>query len=132
MRAEQAERMSRHDNERLLLRQLLQVFFNQAILHPVLADLSRFAVGDKLIRIEGNVKIQIIIDHDLHGLAFDTLALVFFNGLAMELALGAEAVAVNSAMNSQFFCKFLRHLTVMLLGNISKRISDCGFAITLA
>jgi len=45
----------------------LQVFHDELILHPVLADLAGLAISHELIRIKGDIKIQIVVDHHLQG-----------------------------------------------------------------
>ena len=46
MGVEQTQRMTGHDDEGLLIGQLLEVLLDQTVLHPVLADLSRLTIGN--------------------------------------------------------------------------------------
>ncbi|KAF5078551.1 hypothetical protein DSECCO2_139590 [anaerobic digester metagenome] len=80
---EQAQRVAAHDHQRLLICQDLQILFNQAVLHPVLADLPRFAIGHQLVGIQRHVEIEVILDHDLKRLTLGAVALVLLNGLAV-------------------------------------------------
>ena len=131
MRAEQAQGMAGHDHQRLLVGQNLQILFDEPVLHPVLADLARFPVGDQLIGVEGDVKIQIVVDHHLEGLGLHTVPLILVDGLAVNPSLGAEAIAIDPAMLFQLLCKFLRHPAVMLPGNVAQRVHDRQFLIRL-
>ena len=64
----------------------------------VLAHLTRFAVGYKLVGVQGHIEVQIVIDHNLEGFAFYAVTLIFVNGLAAQVAFGTETIAVNAAM----------------------------------
>ena len=134
---EQTQRMTGHDNERLLVGQLLKILLDETVLHPVLADLTGLAVGDQLVGIERNVKVKVVVDHDLNGTTLDALALVLVNGVTVQLALGTEAVAVDAAVLFQLPGKFLRHLSVMVGMDIAQgvlngkrlvRLGQMGFA----
>ncbi len=116
--------MPGHDHKGLLVGHNLEVFLDQPVLHPILADLTGLAVGYKLIGIERDVKVQIVVDHDLEGFGFDAVALVFVDGLAVQLALRTEAVAIDPAPLLQLQGKFLCHLSVVLLGDIAQGIGD--------
>ena len=121
---EQAQGMAGHDHQGLLIGQLLQILLDEPVLHPVLADLAGLAVGHQLIGIEGHIKVQVVVDHDLDGLAFHALALVLVDGLAGKLALRTEAVAVNSALLLQLLGKFLCHLRMVIGVNVAQRVFD--------
>ena len=75
--------MSRFDNKRLFTRQEFEVLFYQPVLHPVLTYLPGLAISDEFIRIESDIKTKIIVDHHLKGLAFNTVPLIFVDGLAL-------------------------------------------------
>ena len=124
MGVEQAQRMAGHDDEGLLVGEVFEVFLDEAVLHPVLADLAGLAVGHELIGIERYVKIQVVVDHDLNGAALDTFALVLVNGLAGKLALRAEAVAVDPAALLQLLRKFLSHLGVVIRVDVAQGVLD--------
>ena len=121
---EEAQRMTGHDDEGLLIGQLLEVLLDQTVLHPVLADLAGLTVGDELIGIESDVEVEVVVDHDLNGLALDALALVLVDGLAVELALGTEAVAVDTAVLFELLCKLLGHLLVMVGVDVTQSVLD--------
>ena len=73
------------DDEGLVVGEDLEVLLDQAVLHPVLADLAGLAVGGQLIGVEGDVEVEVVVDHDLDGPALDAGALVLVDGLAVEL-----------------------------------------------
>ena len=50
--------MPRVNDQNLVGLHLLQIAFDQAILHPVLKDLTRFPVSDQFVGIEGNVEVR--------------------------------------------------------------------------
>ena len=124
MRPEQPERVAGHDDQCLLVGHDLEIFADQTVLHPVLADLSGLAVGDKLIGIERDVEIQIVVDHHLKRPGFDAVSAVFVDGPAEKAALRAEAVAVNTAVLVQLLREFLRHLRVVVGMDITQRVAD--------
>ncbi len=68
--SKQPYRVPRFHNQGLLVGKLFQIFFNQPVLHPILADLTGFPVGNQLVRIERHLKIQVVIDHHLKGFSF--------------------------------------------------------------
>jgi len=121
---EETEGVTGHDDEGLLVGQLLEVLLDQAVLHPVLADLTGLTVGDELIGIESDVEVEVVVDHDLNGLALDALALVLVDGLAVELALGTEAVTVDTAVLFELLRKLLGHLLVMVGVNVTQSVLD--------
>ena len=121
---EQAQRMAGHDDQRLLVGQLLEVLLDEAVLHPVLADLTGLTVGDQLIGIERNVEVEVVVDHDLNGAALDALALVLVDGLAVELALGTEAIAVDAAVLLELGGELLGHLLVMVGVDVAQSVLD--------
>ena len=63
------------DDERLVAGEDFEVLFYQAVLHPVLAHLSRFTIGDEFVGIEGDVETEVVVDHHLKGLALDAACL---------------------------------------------------------
>ena len=111
---EEAQRMAGHDHQGLLVGQLLQILLDEAVLHPVLADLAGLAVGGELVGVQRHVKVQVVVDHDLDGPALNAFALIFINGLAVELARRTIAVAVNAAVLLQLLGELLGHLGVMV------------------
>ena len=121
---EEAQRMTGHDDEGLLIGQLLEVLLDQAVLHPVLADLTGLTVGDELIGIQSDIEVEVVVDHDLNGLALDALALVLVDGLAIELALGTEAVAIDTAVLFELLRKLLGHLLMMVGVDVTQSILD--------
>ena len=116
--------MAGHDDQRLLVGQLLKVLLDEAVLHPVLADLAGLTVGDELIGIQSDVEVEVVVDHDLNGAAFDALALVLVDGLAVELALGTEAIAVDAAVLLELGGELLGHLLVMVGVDVAQSVLD--------
>ena len=57
MGVEKAQGMAGHHHKGLLVGEDLQIFFQELVLHPVLAYLSGLAVGHKLIRIKGHIMV---------------------------------------------------------------------------
>ena len=91
-------------DQSLLVSHDLQVLLDQAVLHPVLADLAGLTVGDQLIGIQSDIEVQVVVDHHLEGLALGALALVLLDGLAVDAALGTVAVGRNSPKRSSVIC----------------------------
>ena len=128
----QTQRVTGFNDQRLVIGEHLEIFFDQTVLHPVLADLTGFTVGGQLVRIQGNVKVQVVVDHDLESLAFDAVAFVLVDWFAVQLSCRAEAVAIDSAVLLQLLCKFLCHLLMMVRMDVAQCVFDCqrfvGFA----
>ena len=122
MRTEKPERMSRLHDERLVLRHDLEILFDQLVLHPVLADLSRLAVGDEFVWIERHLKVKVVVDHHLEGPALDALALVLADRLSVELSLRTEAVAVDASVFLILLKELGGDLFMVLLGDIAERV----------
>src|SRR5699024_4492902 len=97
MRFEQSHRMSAHHDQCMMMSQLLQIFLNQLILHPILAYLSGLSISNQFIRIKGYFMIQIIIDHYLEGFSLNTFSLIFINRFSINPLLRHETVSVNAA-----------------------------------
>ena len=124
MRVEQAQRVTRHDHQGLLVGHDLQILLDQAVLHPVLANLAGLTVGHQLVGVQSHIKVQVVVDHDLEGLGLGAVALVLLDGLAVQLAGGAETVAVNPAMLLQLLGKLLGHLLVVIRMDVTQGILD--------
>ena len=124
MRAEESERMARLHYERLVLRDDFEIFLYKEVLHPVLADLPSLSVGDELVWIERHVEVEVVVDHYLEGFAFDALALVFVDGLAVELSFRTEAVAVDASVLLIFFEELGGEFFVVLLGDVAQSVLE--------
>ena len=124
MRSEQAQGMSAHHHKRLFPRQLFQIMLDQPVLHPILTDLPGFPISNQLIGVQGDFKIEVIIDHHLKCLALKAFSHIAFNRKASDAARGPEAVAVNASMLRKFPREFCRHHFMMLGGDIAQRVSN--------
>ncbi|KAF5038828.1 hypothetical protein DSECCO2_550230 [anaerobic digester metagenome] len=122
VRFKQAHRMTRHHDKRLFICQNLKILFDKLILHPVLADLAGFAIGDKLIRIKRHFVIQVVINHDLKGFALNAVAFVCIDGLSVDALLGHKAVAVDTPAGHQLLQKFRCQPLMKLLRDIAQGI----------
>ena len=131
VRAEDAERVTGLDDERLGVRELFQILLDQAVLHPVLADLAGLAVGHQLVGVQRHVEVQVVVDHDLDGPALDAIAFIFVNGFAVQLALRAEAVAVDPAAGHKLFHEFRRELLVEPFRNVAQRVLERDLHVVL-
>ena len=116
--------MTRLNDERLVRRDDFEILFNKEVLHPVLADLPGLSVGDELVGIERHVEVEVVVNHYLEGLAFDALALIFVDGLAVEFSFRTEAIAVDTSVLLIFLQEFRRELFVVLLRNVAQRILE--------
>ena len=76
VRFEEAERMSAVENERLFVGHHFEIFFDEAVLHPVLADLARFAVSYEFVRIKRCREVEVVVYHYLERFAFDAVSFV--------------------------------------------------------
>ena len=98
---EEPDRVAGGDHERLLARQHFEVTLDQPVLHPVLADLPGLAVGHELIGVERDLEVQVVVDHDLEGPAFDAAARVMVERAAGDRPRRPEAVAVDAAAGGE-------------------------------
>ena len=81
-----------------MVRHDFEVLFDEAVLHPVLADAARLAVRDELIGIKRDLEVQVVVDHDLERLSLNAVTFIFINRLAVDAACGAETIAVDAAV----------------------------------
>ena len=95
VRGKEAQGMTRDNHESLLLGERLQVFFDQAVLQPVLADAAGFTVGDQFIGVQGHLEIEIVVDHELKGFPGSAISPVLLDGPGVDSAGGTVAVGVN-------------------------------------
>ncbi len=119
---EQPQRMTGSHYQSLVLSEIFQVFFDQPVLHPVLANASGLSVGHQFIWVERHIKIQVIINHDLKCLAGQATAIVGIHGPGLDGAGRTEAVAVNPSPGHQFIQKLRSQNPVMGFRDIPKRI----------
>ena len=119
---EQAQGVTGHDHQGLLVRQDLQILLDQAILHPVLAHLTGLTVGNQFIGVQSHIKVQVVVDHNLNGAALNARTLVLIDGLAVQLTRRTEAV--NAAMLFQLLRKLLGHLLVVIGMDVTQRVLD--------
>ena len=119
------------NNESLVFGKLFKIFFDKAVLQPVLAGLTCFAVGNKFIGVKRNLEIKVVVNHDLKSLAFNAFALVFIDGFAVNPSLGTIAIGIDSAAGFEFFHEFGSKRFMEFLGNIAqcvaqRKLSLCG------
>ena len=121
-RFEKSERVARFHDQGLMVGHDFQVFLDQVVLHPVSADRSSFSIGNQFIRIKGDFKAQVVVNHDLHSLSCGTVSFILVNGLAVDAFFWTPAVAINPSASFQFFQKFRDHFLMESLWNIAKGI----------
>ncbi|MPM76282.1 hypothetical protein SDC9_123280 [bioreactor metagenome] len=119
---EQSDRVSRVENQGFIFIELFQIFLDQLILHPVLANRTCFSVGYQFIRVECHFKVKVIVNHDLEGFSFNTVGFVLIDGLSVQSLLWHVAIAVDFPLFFQFLIKFLGHCLMMLFRNVAQRI----------
>ncbi len=128
-RPEQSQRMTGLHHQGLVFGHNLEVFFDEPQLHPVLADAAGLSIGHQFVGVEGDRKIEIIVNHQLESLAGQTVACVFINGSGRDRARGTIAIAINSASAVQFLEKFRQQGCMILLGNIAQGVFQGGFGL---
>ena len=110
MALEEPEGMPRLDDQRRVALDLLEIALDEAVLHPVLADLAGLAVGDELVGVEGDLEVEVVVDHHLEGSALDALAFVLAYRPAADRARGPEAIAVDPPSRPKLGEELGRHL----------------------
>jgi len=63
VRRKEAEGVSRVHHQRLLIGHLREVLHGEPVLSPVLKNSSVAAIGDELVRMLGNGRIEVVGDH---------------------------------------------------------------------
>jgi len=121
-RWEETERVAGADHQGLGVVHDLEVALDEQVLHPVLADLAGLAVGHKLVGVEGNLEVEVVVDHHLHCLRFGDAADVGVDGPAGDLARGPVAIAVDPAPGAKLFEELRRHHLVVFRRHVAQRI----------
>ena len=96
-----------------------------------MADLSCFTIGDKFVGIEGNIEIQIVVDHNLKGFARKALPLVFINWFAVNASFRSETVSIDSSPCLELFHEFRGNFFMEFLWNVAERIFQCELCFFL-
>ena len=94
-RLEEAEWMTRFNDQGLVFCHHFQVFLDQVVLHPVSTDRTCFSVSDQFIWIKGNFKAQVVVNHDLHSLSSSAFSFVLINWFAIDPIFWTEAIAID-------------------------------------
>jgi len=123
-RGEETEGVAGADHQGLGVVHDLEVALDEQVLHPVLADLAGFTIGHQLVGVEGDIEVQVVVDHHLHGLCFGDAANVGVDGPAGDLAVGPEAVAVDPAPGAKLFEELRRHHLVVLFRHVTQRVLE--------
>ena len=126
---EQSQRMSGLDHECLLIRQYFEILLDQAILHPVLANLPGFAIRDQFVWIESDIETEIVVDHHLESLSLQTLPFILVDRLGFQVSFRPITVSVNAAASHQLFHKLRSQHFMQLFGNVTERILQGRFCL---
>ena len=121
-RMEEAQWVAGADHQGLILFHDLKVALDQAILHPILADLAGLAVCHELVGIERDIEIEVIVDHHLHGPPFEGQALVSIDGSAPDTTGWAVAIAVDSPHRAKLVDELGCNNRVVLFWDVSERV----------
>ena len=139
-RGEKPKRMSRLHYKSLLIGHLLKILHNQAVLKPVLAHLSSLTISYKFIRIkshievqligiQGDVEVQVVVNHHLESLAGYAFAFVFIDRFAFDLPLRTPTVSIYASTSAELFKKFRSHLLVNLFWKIAQGILERSYGL---
>lgn len=94
-----------------------------------MADGSCFTIGDQFIRIEGNFKVQVVVNHDLESFAFRAFSFIFINWFAIDAAFRAETIAIDTAASRQFFEELWDKFIMIFFRNVAQGIFQCQFSL---
>ncbi len=94
---EKSHRVAGLYNQSLIFGKYLEILLYQPVLHPVLAYASRLTVSHKLIGIQGNLKIQVVVYHYLKSFSCKAFAFIFIYGFTIDPSLRSESVGINPA-----------------------------------
>ena len=102
-RFKEAKRVTRFNDQGLVFCHHFQVFLDQVVLHPVSTDRSCFSISNQFIRIKGNLKAQVVVNHDLHCLSSSAFSFVLINWFSIDAIFWTEAIAIDPTASFQFF-----------------------------
>jgi hypothetical protein len=115
--------MSRFNHKRAIFIQNFKIFADKAILHPVLANLSSFAVCNKFIRIEGDIEIEIVVYHYSESAAFQAFPWILVNRKTPDATLWSESIAIDAPTFPELLKKFRGEFFMPFFWDIAQRIS---------
>ncbi len=121
---EQTHRVTRVHVKRLLVRHFGEVLHSQQILGPVLEYGTVPSIGDQFLRVLGNSRIQIVLDHEHDGGRFSTFCRVVPNRSGVQVVIGFEPIHVDSPVGIQFVEKFFGQFLMPGFRKIAQGISQ--------
>ena len=120
----QPQRVAAHDDQGGVLGELGEVFLDESVLQPVLADAAGFAIGDELVGVEGDVEVEVVVDLHLEGLALGAAALILVDRTALEMTSRTPAVGVDAAEGAKFLEELWCGLLVQFRGKVTQGIAQ--------
>ena len=101
-RREKPQRVTAHDDQGGVLGELGEVFLDEPVLQPIVADATGLTVGDEFVGIKGDVEVEVIVNLHLEGLALGTTTLVIVDGASLDMPGWTPPVSVDAAIRTQF------------------------------
>ena len=101
-----------------------EVLHGQQVLRPVLKDCTIAAVGNEFVRVLGDSRIQIVLNHQHDGCGLLGLRRVFMNGPGLHGIGRPKTVHVYAAIKPQFFGKFRSQHFVVAGLKVAQRVAQ--------
>ena len=108
MRRKQPQRVPRVHHQRLAVGHLRQVLHRQAVLRPVLEHGAVAAVGDQLVGMLGDPRVEVVLNHQHDGRRLPAAGGIFADRTRMHLVVGTQAVHIDTAVAAQLLGELLR------------------------
>ena len=109
----------------LLVGHRSQVLHDKTVLGPVLENCSVSAVGNQLMGMLCNSRIEVVLNHRHDGSRLTASGWIFVNGARKHSIIRTETIHVDASVLLQLPGKFFCEDLMMLLREVSQGIFDC-------
>ena len=99
-----------------------EVLHGQPVLGPVLEDGAVAAVGDQFVRMLGDPRVQVVLDHRHDGGGLPGAGGIFVDRAGVHRVIRAETVHVDAAVVLEFPGEFRSEHGVMLGGEVAQGV----------
>ena len=122
VRREQPQRMPRVHHQRLAVGHLRQILHCEAVLRPVLEHRAVAAVGDQLVGMLSDLRVEVVLDHQHDGRRLPAAGGILVDGPRIHLVIGTQAVHIDTAVFAQLLGELLRQNGVVLDGEVTQGV----------
>ena len=108
MRREQPQRMPGIHDQGLIFSHFRKILHRKAVLRPVLEHGAVAAVGDQLVGMLGDPRVEVVLNHQHDGRRLPAAGGIFADRTRMHLVVGTQAVHIDTAVAAQLLGELLR------------------------